>query len=111
MAVPATLLLLGVVMSAQVTTIQVSPPQATQPRDPTVKPAVGTGSMPDGTFVIRNVPPGSYEPTATYMTPRPPPSPGVQGPPPMDNAEMATVRVDVGMADIENIRMWSCWSS
>ena len=45
MAVPATLLLLGVVMSAQVTTIQASPPQAIQPRDPTVKTAVGTGSI------------------------------------------------------------------
>jgi Carboxypeptidase regulatory-like domain len=45
MAVPATLLLLGVVMSAQVTTIQVSPPQATQPRDPNIKTAVGTGSI------------------------------------------------------------------
>ena len=45
MAVPATLLLLGVVMSAQVTTIQVSPPQSTQPRDPAVKPVVGTGTI------------------------------------------------------------------
>ena len=45
MVVPATLLLLGVVMSAQVTTIQASPPQATQPRDPTVKTAVGTGTI------------------------------------------------------------------
>ena len=45
MVVPATLLLLGVVMSAQVTTIQASPPQAIQPRDPTVKTAVGTGSI------------------------------------------------------------------
>ena len=45
MVVPATLLLLGVVMSAQVTTIQASPPQATQPRDPTVKTAVGTGAI------------------------------------------------------------------
>jgi hypothetical protein len=42
--VPA-LLLMGVVMSAQVTTIQVSPPQGTQPRDPSAKPTVGTGAI------------------------------------------------------------------
>ena len=61
--------------------------------------------MPDGTFVIRNVPPGNYELTATYMPRREPPAPGAQGPPPMDNAEMAIAPIEIGAADVEGIML------
>ena len=65
----------------------------------------GGGVMPDGTFVIRNVPPGNYELTATYMPRREPPAPGAQGPPPMDNAEMAIAPIEIGAADVEGIML------
>ena len=65
----------------------------------------GGGVMPDGTFVIRNVPPGHYELTATYMPRREPPAPGTQGPPPMDNAEMASAPIEIGAADVEGIML------
>ena len=61
----------------------------------------GGGVMPDGTFIIRNVPPGHYELTATHM---PGAGPGA-GPRAMENAEMAAAPIEIGAADVEGIML------
>lgn len=61
----------------------------------------GTGVMPDGTFVIRNLPPGQYDLIARYTPQREGLPPG--GPMPTDNSEMVSVRVEVGGSDVDGI--------
>jgi hypothetical protein len=55
---------------------------------------------PDGTFTFRNVPPGTYEIMARAMAPREPAT-MPSGPPSMQ--EMGSVRLEIGMADVENV--------
>jgi protocatechuate 3,4-dioxygenase beta subunit len=60
----------------------------------------GVSMGPGGTFTFRNVPPGTYEIMARAMAPR---EPGTvpSGPPPM--TEMGSVRLEIGMANVENV--------
>ena len=51
-------------------------------------------------FLVRNIPPGQYDLIATYSPGR---ETGTSGPQSMDNTEMATVRVDVGAADVDGV--------
>ena len=62
----------------------------------------GTGVGQDGTFTLRNVPPGQYDLVARYTPVRPP---GTPLPPPPAIQEMAVVRIDVSNADLENVML------
>lgn len=71
--------------------------------DNTLGGMFGAGVGQNGTFVIRNVPPGQYDLSARYSPPRSPEAPMTPGPP--AGFEMAVVRIDVAMADLENVTL------
>jgi hypothetical protein len=60
----------------------------------------GASISPSGEFTFRNVPPGSYEIIARYMPPR---AAGVPSIPNDPEQEFASVTVEVGNADVENV--------
>lgn len=63
-------------------------------------PSFGAPVSPNGTFTMRNVPPGEYQLIARYAPPR---EPGtmMQGPDP--NQEFALVEVQVGISNVEGV--------
>jgi hypothetical protein len=64
----------------------------------------GSSIMPDGSFMIRSVPPGQYELVARYSPLRQSPSPG-PAPQGTDDREMAMVRIEVGAADVDGVAL------
>jgi hypothetical protein len=60
----------------------------------------GSSVSPTGEFTFRNVPPGSYEIVARFMPQRDPRMPSIPNDP---EQEYASVMVEVGNADVENV--------
>jgi hypothetical protein len=90
----------GTVVSSTGEVMRTASVMVTRPDVSPMMSSYGAGIMPDGTFVIRNIPPGQYELVANYTPPR---DGAVSGPQLLENVEMASARVDVGASDVDGV--------